>query len=110
LFLNQGRLLPENNPGGGDRPAPYIPERVYRVVLHLFLYPIRYKNQINNDFHRFAAHLGLNEKQILNVFNRFASAIPEMEPVIDRGFLPQQKADEFKQLIKERTARLELYG
>ena len=61
-----------------------------------------------NDFHRFAAHLGLNERQIKNVFNRFTKAIPEMGSVIDRGFLPQQITDEFKQLIKERAARLEL--
>jgi len=61
-----------------------------------------------NDFHRFAAHLGLNERQIKNAFNRFTKAMPDMESVIDRGFLPQQKADEFKQLIKERAARLEL--
>ena len=64
---------------------------------------------IRNDFHRFAVHLGLNERQIQNVFNRFEKAIPEMEPVINKGFLPQQKADEFKQLIKERAARLELF-
>jgi len=61
-----------------------------------------------NDFHSFAAHLGLNEKQIKNVFNRFTKALPEMESVIGGGFLPQQKTDEFKQLIKERAARLEL--
>ncbi len=61
-----------------------------------------------NDFHRFAAHLGLNERQIKNVFNRFTEAIPEMGSVIARGFLPQQKTEEFKQLIKERAARLEL--
>jgi len=61
-----------------------------------------------NDFHSFAAHLGLNERQIKNVFNRFTEAMPEMVSVIGRGFLPQQKTDEFKQLIKERAARLEL--
>ena len=60
------------------------------------------------DFHSFAAHLGLNERQIKNVFNRFTEALPEMGSVISRGFLPQQITDEFKQLIKERAARLEL--
>jgi serine/threonine-protein kinase HipA len=63
----------------------------------------------HNDFHCFAAHLGLNERQINNVFNRFSKVIPEMGSVIDRGFLPQKKTDEFKQLIKERAERLELW-
>lgn len=61
-----------------------------------------------DDFFRLATHLGLNEKQIYNVFKRFSKAIPATRTGIDRGFLPKDKASEFKHLITERATRLEL--
>jgi len=60
------------------------------------------------DFSRFATNLGLNEKQIKNVFKRFSKAIPETCTVIDHGFLLDNKAKEFKELITDRAIRLEL--
>ena len=60
------------------------------------------------DFSRFATNLGLNEKQIKNVFKRFSKAIPETRAVIDHGFLPDNQAKAFKQLITDRAARLGL--
>ena len=63
---------------------------------------------IYDDFYRLAANLGLNEKQINNVFKRFSKAIPATRTEIDSGFLPHDKANEFKQLITDRAARLKL--
>jgi serine/threonine-protein kinase HipA len=62
-----------------------------------------------NDFVRFAVNLGLNDKQIENVFRRFSKALPGISPVIDRGFLPGHTAAAFKQSVMERAARLELF-
>jgi serine/threonine-protein kinase HipA len=62
----------------------------------------------SNDFYQLAANLGLNEKQVKNVFKRFSKALPSTRAVIDRGFLPDNKANELKQLIADRAARLKL--
>ena len=60
------------------------------------------------DFSRFATNLGLNKKQIKNVYKRFSKAIPETCTVIDHGFLLDNKAKAYKQLITGKAIRLEL--
>jgi len=60
------------------------------------------------DFEQLAANLGLNQKQTSNVFKRFSKALPETGTVIDHGFLPEEKKDEFKQLVADRARRLRL--
>ena len=61
-----------------------------------------------DDFHQLAANLGMNQKQIKNIFKRFSKTLPTTGAVIDRGFLPDEKKYAFKQLIAERTKRLNL--
>lgn len=62
----------------------------------------------SNDFYQLAANLGMNEKQVENVFKRFSKALSSTRAVIDRGFLPDDKANELKQLIADRAERLKL--
>ncbi len=61
-----------------------------------------------DDYYQLAANLGLNNKQIQNVCKRFSEVLPTAQAVIDRGFLPDDKANEFKQLITDRAKRLRL--
>ena len=61
-----------------------------------------------NDFNRLATNLGLNKNQTQNIFKRFAETVHKTSAIIDGGFLPDEKAKEFKQLIASRAARLEL--
>ena len=61
-----------------------------------------------NDFNLLATNLGLNKKQRQNIFKRFSKTIPETSAIIDRSFLPDKKAKEFKQLITSRAALLGL--
>ncbi len=60
------------------------------------------------DFSSLAANLGLNEKQVENVFKRFSKAIPESHTAIEHGFLPKDKAEEYRQLLAGRAERLGL--
>jgi len=60
------------------------------------------------DFLSLANNLGLNDKQVANVFKRFSRALPEVRAAIGNGFLPENKAKEYKQLLDERGGRLRL--
>ncbi len=60
------------------------------------------------DFEQLAASLGMNQKQTANVFKRFSKALPETQTAIGHGFLPDNKKDEFKQLLADRAERLKL--
>ena len=60
------------------------------------------------DFEKFAHNLGLGEKQLQNIFKRFAKALPGIKPVIDTPFFPHDKKEEFIALIIERSARIGL--
>lgn len=60
------------------------------------------------DFEKFAHNLGLGEKQVQNVFKRFAKTLSGIESVIDTPLFPHDKKEEFIALILERAARLEL--
>jgi len=61
-----------------------------------------------HDFEQLAANLSLNQKQTSNVFKRFSKALSATGTVIDHGFLPEEKKDEFKQLVADRARRLRL--
>jgi serine/threonine-protein kinase HipA len=60
------------------------------------------------DFLSLADNLGLNDKQVANVFKRFSSALPEVRAAIGNGFLPANKAEEYQQLLDDRGGRLRL--
>lgn len=59
-----------------------------------------------DDFYQLAVRLGLNDKQFQNVCNRFSKSLPAAQATVDRGFLPDDRTNEFKQLIKNRAKRL----
>jgi len=60
------------------------------------------------DFTKFAGNLGLNEKQLHNIFKRFAKVLPETAATIARPILPREKIDAFDQLIQARAKRIGL--
>jgi serine/threonine-protein kinase HipA len=61
-----------------------------------------------DDFHQLAVNLGMNQKQTKNVYQRFSKVLPATRAAIERGFIPDDKASEFKQLVTDRAARLKL--
>jgi len=67
------------------------------------------KRKLNKeDFLSLANNLGLQEKQVANVFKRFSSALPEARAAIGNGFLPEDKRKQYQQLLEERAGRLRL--
>ena len=65
------------------------------------------KSNLNQtDFIKFAEYLGLNPKQIRNIWNRFSKTGPKMDEWIDRSFLSNGQKEAYKQLVKERTEQL----
>ena len=66
------------------------------------------RNFTLNDFKAYAANLGLNERQIRNVFNRFSKALPQTKAAIDTDLFPDEIKDEFNRLISDRASRLNL--
>ena len=60
------------------------------------------------DFLSLAENLGLNEKQVGNVFKRFSRAVPEARAAIGLGFLPGDKAETYQLLLADRAERLGL--
>jgi len=59
-----------------------------------------------SDFDAFAKNIGLNEKQVFNVYKRIFSNITKAFDFIDLSLLSRDKKDEFKELIADRIARL----
>jgi serine/threonine-protein kinase HipA len=59
-----------------------------------------------NDFIQFAQSLKMNEKQVENIFKRFHKALPKVLWFIDESYLPEDKKDEYNELIQNRTKRL----
>jgi serine/threonine-protein kinase HipA len=58
------------------------------------------------DFEIFSNKIGLNEKQVNNVFKKFERIFPTALDFIDKSFLSDSKKEEFKELIKSRRIRL----
>lgn len=66
------------------------------------------RNVKRNDFWKFGYSIGMNEKQIDNVFNRFSTQINKATDFIDKSFLSNDKKDEYQILIKNRAERIGL--
>ena len=67
------------------------------------------KRKINlNDFFALAKSTGLNKKQIENSINKFKKKLNAVLNLIDISFLSSEMKSEYKKIILERAARLEL--
>ena len=67
------------------------------------------KRKLNKgDFLSLAKNMGLQEKQVSNVFKRFSRALPEALAAIADGFLPEDKTKAYQELLQERARRLKL--
>ncbi len=66
------------------------------------------RNFTAGDFSKFSANLGLNRKQVQNIFERFKKALPGMAVEIEKGFLPTEIKEQYKSLISQRASRLGL--
>jgi len=60
------------------------------------------------DFLSFAETIGLKNKQVDNVFNRFSEGLSPALAFIDQCFLVTDNKAKFKALIRERAERLKL--
>ncbi len=58
------------------------------------------------DFETAMRAAGLNDRAILNLFNRFAKALPKWKAFIPLGFIPEELKEKYLELIGERAARL----
>ena len=62
------------------------------------------KSEFNKGyFTRFGTTLGLNEKQVQNVYKRIAKWVPKAIELIDISFLTEEKKLEYKTLIAQRV-------
>jgi serine/threonine-protein kinase HipA len=65
------------------------------------------KSNFNNvDFITFSKKIGLNEKQVNNVFQKFENTFPKAFEFIDNSFLSNSKKEEFRELLAIRAERL----
>lgn len=60
------------------------------------------------DFETAMRAAGLNERAILNLFNRMKKALPKWNDFITLGFVPEEMKERYRALISERSARMEL--
>jgi serine/threonine-protein kinase HipA len=58
------------------------------------------------DFETAMRAAGLNERAILNLFNRMKKALPKWNEFIGLGFVPEELKDCYQALIAERAARV----
>jgi serine/threonine-protein kinase HipA len=67
------------------------------------------KNKIaRKDFDALGSNLGMNEKQINQVYDKFSNKLAELFSFIDQSFLTENLAAEYKAILKERSERLGL--
>ncbi|MBC8415274.1 MAG: HipA domain-containing protein [Candidatus Cloacimonetes bacterium] len=59
-----------------------------------------------SDFKLFSENIGLNEKQVNNVFQKFKNILPKALEFIDHSFLSNSKKEEFRELLAIRARRL----
>jgi serine/threonine-protein kinase HipA len=65
------------------------------------------KNKLTRDnLDQFGAHLGLTDRQLRSLYNRFAERQPLLEERIHRSFLSAPLRDRYLQLLQERLAEL----
>lgn len=60
------------------------------------------------DFETAMRDCGMDDKQIANLFHRFAKAIPRWHSLIEQSFLPSEQQQEYRALITRMGARLGL--
>lgn len=60
------------------------------------------------DFETAMRAAGLNERAILNLFNRMKKALPKWMEFIALGFVPEEMKARYRELIAERAARMHL--
>lgn len=60
------------------------------------------------DFETAMRTTGLNERAILNLFNRMKKALPKWMEFIGLGFVPEELKERYRILIGERASRMEL--
>ncbi|MBX2974074.1 MAG: HipA domain-containing protein [Flavobacteriales bacterium] len=60
------------------------------------------------DFETAMRAAGLNERAILNLFNRMKKALPKWMEFIGLGFVPEELKERYRALIAERAARMGL--
>lgn len=58
------------------------------------------------DFDNLLKSFKVDEKVIENVYEKFSKVLPQWYDFIDLSFLPEQMKEEYKQLIQNRSARL----
>ena len=62
------------------------------------------------DFETAMRAAGLNERAILNLFNRMKKALPKWMDFIGLGFVPDELKERYRSLITERARRMDLSG
>jgi len=60
------------------------------------------------DFETAMRAAGLNDRAILNLFNRMKKALPKWMEFIGLGFVPEEMKERYRELITERSVRMEL--
>lgn len=60
-----------------------------------------------NSFRKFGRHIGLNDKQIDNIFSRFKNNMQELEGRIKRSFLSEEMKQTYIDLVNIRKSNLE---
>lgn len=60
------------------------------------------------DFETAMHAAGLNERAILNLFNRMKKALPKWMEFISLGFVPEELQERYRELIRKRAERMEL--
>lgn len=69
------------------------------------------KNKLTRaDFETAMRAAGLNERAILNLFNRMKKALPKWMEFIGLGFVPEELKERYRSLINERARRMDLSG
>lgn len=66
----------------------------------------RKNNLTKKDFLRLASYIGVTDKILIKLIEKFASLQPEWQELIMKSFLPEEKKNEFIQLINNRIRRL----
>lgn len=67
------------------------------------------KSRLNRaDFETAMRAAGMNERAILNLFNRMRKALPKWMDFISLGFVPEDLKERYRALVAERVARMDL--
>jgi len=65
------------------------------------------KRKLNKkDFNKFAENIGLNEKVVLNIFNRFKLTLPDVNGVIAKSFLKNPLKKNYIEIITQRAEKI----